>query len=322
MNVPISPTAAASPLPALLPIASFWRRLAAWVLDMLLLIVTGYTLGFAFSDTWYRIGPYGRFVGLAIVLLYFGLLNSRIGKGQTFGKGIAGIAVRDQEGRPIGLGCSLLRITILAVPTILSGWALPVFQVGIVSWLVTTICFGVGGALAYTIVFNRGTRQEFHDLLLGTYVVHLAGKPIEKYPRAAKVHRTISFVLIGAVALGAGILMLLKPYPPEANATRTFRLYQMLQADPRFFTVKVGDRLSVNGKNTTHSLVVEVWLKGPPSPHEQIRLVSELWQAALSSGDDLQDLDEVIVKVTSSIDLGIARWNDSYSDAWSPRPFK
>ena len=63
------------------PIAGFWRRLAAWIIDSLLLGILGQSIGWTFSSFWFEVGPYGRFVGLFFILTYFGLMSSKFGKG-------------------------------------------------------------------------------------------------------------------------------------------------------------------------------------------------------------------------------------------------
>src|SRR5690348_14117245 len=75
------------------PIAGFWRRLAAFVVDALILGVPAMLLGFAMFDWAASLGQAGRLIGFVVALLYFGLLNSRLGGGQTLGKRLLGIRV-------------------------------------------------------------------------------------------------------------------------------------------------------------------------------------------------------------------------------------
>ncbi|MFN0277042.1 MAG: RDD family protein [Pyrinomonadaceae bacterium] len=79
------------------PIASFWRRLAALIIDSLLLGIVGQIIGWTFSSFWFGIGPYGRFVGFIFIFFYFGLMNSKLGGGQTIGKRVLDMAVTDSE---------------------------------------------------------------------------------------------------------------------------------------------------------------------------------------------------------------------------------
>ena len=55
-----------SPSPVLIlpPIAGFWRRFLAWLIDSILLGLIGQLIGISFSSVLFSIGPYGRLIGL------------------------------------------------------------------------------------------------------------------------------------------------------------------------------------------------------------------------------------------------------------------
>ncbi len=93
-------------------ICGFWRRVAALMIDSLPLGVVGLVMGWFFFDALAQLGSGGRLLGFAIALLYFGILNSSVGRGQTLGKRAMGIEVVDGAGRHIRarpLRASLLR---------------------------------------------------------------------------------------------------------------------------------------------------------------------------------------------------------------------
>lgn len=102
--------------PPLRAISGFWRRLIAIVLDGVLLGIVGFISGFFFFEFYAQLGGWGRLIGFGIASLYFGVLNSVIGKGRTIGKRIMKIEVTDESGRNVTLGRSFLRNTILAAP--------------------------------------------------------------------------------------------------------------------------------------------------------------------------------------------------------------
>ncbi len=178
------------------PVAGFWRRVAAFFIDGLILGIVGQIIGWSASSFWFNIGPNGSILGLIIVLLYFGILNSKLGNGQTVGKRLLKTAVRDKNNKPISLKRSLLRISILAFPALLNGWALPGLDTIILDLLFGIIVFGVGAAIVYTMIFNRGSRQGIHDLICKTYVVHLKAEGIEAFPVTARKHWIVSAVLV------------------------------------------------------------------------------------------------------------------------------
>lgn len=299
------------------PIAGFWRRFFAWIVDTLLLGLIGVVIGWLFAPLWYQIGPYGRLVGLPIIVIYFGLLNSRIGGGQTLGKRWLKIAVRDRQNRPISIGRSLLRIVILAAPVELNGWPLPIFEVPVLAWLLEIIVFGIGGAILYTMVFNRRTRQGLHDLLCGTYVVHLPGKPIESFPKTAPVHVVISGTIIGLAFIAAtGLSLFGGALFSPAEVAQVRNLYQTLKADSRFFTVSVFSPTiySTQGR-VAHLLDVRVWYKGVLTGDQRKKVLTDIARTTLTSTQSISQYDGLRIAVISGFDLGIASSNVTSGDA-------
>lgn len=314
--VPIAspPTEPTSSFP---PVAGFWRRFFAWLVDTLVLGLTGMLIGWLWAPLWYQIGPYGRFVGLPIIAIYFGLLNSRVGGGQTLGKRWLKIAVRDRHNKPISVGRSLLRIAILAAPVELSGWPLPILEIPAFAWLLNIIVFGAGGAILYTMVFNRRTRQGLHDLLCETYVVHLPGTPIESFPRTAPVHVAISGTIIGLVMLVTTAFSLFGGALFSASEVAQVRnLYETLKPDSRFFTISVSSPTfySTHGK-VAHLLNIQVWYKGVLTHDQRKKSLTDIARTTLTSIQDVGQYDGLRIAVISRFGLGIASGSFTSGDA-------
>lgn len=301
------------PLFTISPISGFWRRFAAFILDGLLLGVVGQALGWSLSSFWFEVGPYGRIVGQMIALLYFGLMDSRIGNGQTLGKRLLKVAVRDSSGTPIGVGRSMLRTLIWLVPTTLNGWAVPIMANMVVASIATVILFGVGGAVLVTMIFNQRTRQGLHDMLTHTYVLRLSGEPVESLPSPAKLQWILTGIMI-ALALavvGVGGIYASRSGTPLQSI---IALQQTLQEDERFFSVSVFDQtFSDSDGETSRALRVEGWYKGMPSDAERETLVNELAREALAI-EGVEEFDLIRVDVKSAYDLGIATAYLTYGD--------
>ncbi len=290
------------------PIAGFWRRFFAWFVDTLILGVIGQIIGIVFSSFFFSIGPYGRPIGLLFIIPYFGIMNSRIGGGQTLGKRWMKIAVRNKNNEPIELWRSIIRISLLALPALFNGWAIPIFQNYAVAWFVSLLVFGLGGVIFYTMVFNRKARQGIHDLLLGTYVVHLPGKPIESFPVTSRTHWIVASIWIGIVAIGTLAMVFIAPtILSKAPLASAKSLYDILQDDPRFFTVGVNDQAfhDSNG-NTSRSLNITVWYKGKIGENERDEVVNSIVKIVLDNEKNINDYDGIRVNVTSAYDVGIA----------------
>lgn len=293
----------------LLPLASLWHRAAAIIFDSLLLGIVGHGLGWFFWSTWYQIGPYGRLVGLPIMLLYFGLLNSHLGGGQTLGKRFVKIAVCNAAGQPIGLARSLLRITILATPLMLVGWALPIFEIDLLHWLQLSLVLGLSIALLYTLLFNKASRQGWHDLLCGSYVVHLEGQRVASYPPTSARHSRLAMLLIGLATGLAGFLTFVQPADPAPTASALEPLRHTLVAQNRFFTVRVTDRLLPGQQPEAGRLLdVVVWHKGYlTTPEAQDMLLNDLAATALAETPGIDEFELLNISVSLAYDLGIAQ---------------
>ena len=188
---------------AALPICGFWRRLLALLLDVLLLALVGYVLGKLFADPFSALGPWGRLVGFAIALAYFGVLNSRIAGGQTLGKRLMRIYIVGRSWEFIPLRDSILRAAILTSPYFLGPLStkyLGLTGPGIPFLLLFS---GIDVGTVYFFVFNRRTRQSLHDLILRTCVVTGAPDDDIPLPRVDRFHYAVyAAVVLLCMALG------------------------------------------------------------------------------------------------------------------------
>jgi len=299
------------------PIAGFWRRFLAWLIDVLILGIAGQIIGLIFSSFLFSIGPYGRPIGLLFIIPYFGIMNSKICDGQTLGKRWMKIAVRDKNNEPIELGRSTIRILLLTLPILFNGWSVPIFKNVLLSWFITVLVFGLGGAVLYTMVFNRKARQGIHDLLLGTYVVHLPGKPAESFPSTPRIHWIAASAWIGIVAIGALAIAVIAPsVVSKSPLAPVMSLSNVLQDDARFFTVGVNDNTfhSSNGK-TSRSLIITVWYKGKLEEADRRDIVVGIVKKVLENAENIDQYDGIQVKITSAYDIGIASANLTISYA-------
>ena len=209
-------------------IAGFWRRLFAFCLDGLFLGLFGACIGLVAYDRLAALGDWGRAVGFAIALVYFGVMDSELSGGQTPGKRILAIKVVTANGAPLSVSASTLRATIFCVPYFLNG---SFIDAGVItSWLVTFLVFGVGVSIAHLLLFNRLTRQSLHDLAVGSYVVsNKSADLIVETKRVWPVH-------FGAVGLILTASLTLPYFAQRLESSVPFAallsVQQALQQDP------------------------------------------------------------------------------------------
>ena len=148
----------------------FWKRIFAYLIDMIILGIPSILICFLFFEPISSLGNWARIIGFSIFVLYFGLSNSKLCKGQTLGKKIFKIKVIGYNGEYLSVQKSLLRAAILSPVVILNG-----ISISVVSPLLY-IVGSIWGILFLSnillLIFNTPARQIIHDLILKSYVVN------------------------------------------------------------------------------------------------------------------------------------------------------
>ena len=284
-------------------IAGFWRRLGALVIDLILLSIVGFMLGALFFGTLARMGLYARLVGFAIALAYFGILNSRIGGGQTLGQRLIGVRVVDGNGQLIPLPRALVRYAVLGIPFFANG---VVFNPNVaqtpLGYLLALIVFGGIFAIVYLYIFNRRTRQSLHDLAMGSYVerVDPAAQPAT-FPVMWRGH-LVALVVIAVIALSGPVVA------SRFEKSRVFAgmlpLFQTLSTQPHVMMAQVKRGwMSVNG-HTTHSLQVVLRLDAPLT--DDNIMAKHIAQQMAKGDPEIAKEDTVVVVLVYGYDMGIA----------------
>ncbi len=182
-------------------ICGFWARIGALLVDSLILGLIGYMAGLLLEDVFVQLGAWGRLVGFSVSMMYFGILNSSVGNGQTIGKKLLKIKVVDASNSAISLPRSFLRYSFLAVPFSLNGARLT--SEAALSYLTYPIMFIIFGGLfsiSYLYIFNRVTRQSLHDLAVGSFVVK-AGSSEQKTLPVWKPHFMVVAIIFAVAAM-------------------------------------------------------------------------------------------------------------------------
>jgi uncharacterized RDD family membrane protein YckC len=295
-------------------IASFWRRLWAFVLDSLIVGFAAFVLTIPFFSSLSRLGPYGRLIGIVLALPYYAILNSKIGDGQTLGKRILDIQVVDESGQTISFASSLLRYLVLAVPYFLSDIPLPVTRT---PWTVSACLQALGvisSATLYLLIFNRRTRQGIHDLAAGTFVAqaHLIAPPSKK--PFWKPHWLIFASLVVVAYAGAWIaekkIMAWAPIPQMLDDVRLLEQMEGVQSAAAL------DQRSHTGGQTKRSLVVTIHWVGESA--DRTLFAHQVARTILAHDSGALNYDSLRVVVVRGYDIGIAKSKVTYSFEHSP----
>ncbi len=296
------------------PVAPWARRIAALFVDGLVLGIVGQVIALPFAEVLFGLGPYGRAIGFPIMWLYFGVLGSRIANGQTLGKRLLGIAVRGEDGLPIGPGRSLARSLLITVPLISIGAAVPGVTARDPLWVLVAafgFCLGLGGLVF--IIVNRHTHQALHDYICRTRVVRLSGSTVRSHPGVGGRRLMVSLGLVPLVFIAYSLVGLLLPSVLGGTFGALQDLQRELADDPRLFTVEATLETAVGPGQAMRILVVDAWYRGLPSPEQRDVLTAELVTKVIAH-PIIDEVDAVRVQITSAYDIGIAKGNVSWSE--------
>lgn len=292
-------------------IGAVWRRFVAYAVDGLILGVLGVGAGTAFFDELSQLGIWGRLLGFCMALAYFASLDSKVGNGQTFGKRWLKLRMIDAQGNTISFAKTLLRSGIFIVPSFLYGLRLPETRTPwIVSAVVFVVVLWVGGSTLYLIIFDRNSRQGFHDLSVGSYVSNAddTGPVGTTRTRMAKEQWVILGVLLVIISVTAGVLNAkLEKTPPFPQMRQDAELIERIGGVQK---AHLGDRLSHSSsiEGAKKALVISVILKSKFLNQEA--LADEIARDLLQGDPNAQNYDQLSIRLFRGYDIGVAqRWN-------------
>jgi uncharacterized RDD family membrane protein YckC len=310
------------------PIAGFWRRTAAFLIDGVVLAVPGLIFGTFFYDRAASLGPMGRAVGFAAFMVYFTLMDSRFGHGQSAGKRAMAIRVVSRNGKTISVARAAARTLIVAVPYFVNGawfggdWTQADFATKylLIPALSFTI-FGLGGTLVYLYVFNKTTRQSLQDLAVGTFVVR-------DFPGTARIAKSIRkyhlviagcWCLLSLVALPLAALTVTKIIPAETLAALTdIRTALLSSPEIRDAQVIFGTTAMTGTAGSSSNTFLQVSAKLRTRPASLEGAATSIAETVLSLHPDLLGRDLLAINVGYGYDLGIAAWTQTYNESKRP----
>jgi uncharacterized RDD family membrane protein YckC len=205
-----------------LPVAGFFSRVFAFMLDFALLIGAIHLLSNALPDLFWALGRASGYVTGLFFFLYFVLFDGPFGKGRTIGKTVLGIAVTDYDGQSPTYRQAAIRAAVLMPAFVLIPVAETIFGHGgseMERYLKTALgSFPMIAMLLATglvIPFNP-FKQGMHDYVAGTLVqpnkgearpqplvelAALVGGQWRVFHRQPQISGLVTFMLFFAVLL-------------------------------------------------------------------------------------------------------------------------
>ena len=295
-------------------IAGFWRRIGAFVIDLLILALLGYVLGLLMDDTLIQLGAWGRALGFVIAVGYFGVQESRLCNGQTMGKRLLSIAVVDTQGQALSLPQSLLRAAVFSLPVSLNNAQLPTDTGMVLTFLLMLIIFAGSLSFAYFLIFNRATRQTPYDLLVGALVVKtdFDAQPIEPIWRG---HYAVASALIASVLLL--LFVTTKVWLPPQIGVQLTTVRTAIESEPEVMRAWISTNLPQNNLPARHSfLAINVLLDNRSIDNPE--LAKKLATMAVFADASVAEKDIILVQLTYGYDIGFSSFWRAQSYNFTP----
>ncbi len=311
--------------------AKIWYRFGAYLIDVLVLGLTGSVLGLFLGDTFVLIGRQSVLVGFSIALVYFGLGNSQLFNGQTLGKRAVKLQVVDINMDTLSISKSILRAFIFTIPYFflnyrLEGWS--EFSILYIAKGIFFLTFLV--LLPVHLILNFPTRQAVHDLIMGTYVISL-----EAYPRQQPAQsKSLPTLITGGLAIvifglllfinlrnneTTSIVHILKPLKEKIDEIDKVG-YSSLSRNTSSMK-KLGSEEYIS-KN--EYLVLNIFLNDNliynlrPDNIEDLDFVKESIRIILRDYPDVNNLNYIQVNLIYGYNIGIAKSSNSLGFSETP----
>lgn len=301
-------------------ISGFWRRVGALFIDTIILGIVGLGLGFALETQFVELGGWGRFVGFFIALVYFGVMNSSISGGQTFGKKALKLKVVNSDNQSIDVLRSFARYSILGIPFFLNGahFTSEALTSNWVLYPISLIVFGGLLSAAYLYIFNRVTRQSLHDFIMGTFVVNVGVEKQETNSVWRPHLAIVGVIFVAAAIVPAFTSGLAKSEPFKELLSAQTAL--MKNPSINYATVSYGQSsFSSDNKEVTTTTYVSAQAflkKNSVSDTEMARKLAEILASKYSEA--LQK-DVIQINLIYGYDIGIASKWSNYAHRFNPK---
>lgn len=289
-----------------------WKRFLAFIIDSIILIITGSILCNLFRDLLLAMGDWAVLTGFIIFVLYYGLQNSVLCKGQTIGKRIFKIKIVSENGQYLTPTQSVLRSIILTPILIFNNIVLPIGYASMV-WTMVVGCL----TLIQIILFlaNKPARQLLHDLIIKSVCINANAEIQNVEKNKVKL----------AWAIGIPILIGLISFVPLCNLTTKMLGMSMqelgsLQQSTNAKLIGIHANYSKNNTNGITS-AISYTIEIPNINIQDQKLCTDSMAKFISvlskSNDKIKEFNIIGVTIVQTINTGLFRYSRDFSQSGS-----
>jgi uncharacterized RDD family membrane protein YckC len=296
------------------PTAGFWRRMFAFLIDLVILGIPAEVLGWVLMPWINKLGNASQLIGFIFVLPYFGMMNSSLRNGQTLGKTLLNLSVRRNNGDFLSPLQSVLRTFVLFGYMFFNGITGFFPNAPFVNNVLFAIGLGLIVGLVLLYLINKETRQTGHDLIFDTRVVDLRKKTKEKPAKMAK-YAWIIALAFALITVGGQIVVANRSSSQPVNSslsaisenlTQEYNLSRLTFADQ---TVQTN---SNNETQTTNTLMVRAYVPEKMSNERINEICSKLAAEIQQKYAEIGQYDAINVTVYYGFNLGFVSFNSNY----------
>jgi len=302
-------------------IAGFWKRIGAICLDLTLLMILGLILGLVFESFFVGLGNQGWVVGFFVAFFYFGVMNSEVLEGQTFGKKFFKIRVVNIDGQSINVFRSFIRYSILGVPYFLNNAHFSSLEIGAYLDLVYSFVIVIFmSSVVYLYIFNRDSRQSLHDFAMGTFVVNVNVDRDRDREDVRVTWKAHLYVLCAFLVLSVITPSFLSKATPSESVRMLIKTQSALidNASVYYATIATGKLVQANSDTITY-MRSQIYLK--ENLVKDADLASRLAVIIIANFSGSKGVDVVQVNLSYGYDIGISSKFANKAYNFDPRIF-